>query len=567
MQQAQSRWQGKLIAALGALTLLVATFFLPFAFPPGPSVSLSYTAGFNNRVALLGFVCSTFALAFVFARKFPRESVADKPLSRWLPVTFTVLYTGLTAVWQHTRPIGAEVAYCLERQLQLDRGRRLYTDFQYFYGPALIYPGHFFHTVFHLSSGGAYFLYWVLCWCCGTAMIGYVVRRIDVPTRFRIAIYLLVVLVSFLSIRDEGMQYTPLRLWCSAFCAVWVYDLRRERVRPTTLLAAMTASLLGCMAISPEHGLAVLIGLSAYSCLLFALQRRAWPASFLVSQLLIFAIVAAVAGHFHLFDGIKAFSTGGYNFPLLLSPAVLVVLSVYVCAIFSLCANLLRRNLDNATVPLALCGIPLLASAFGRCDIGHLAGDAPLWIAGLFLISSQRQLAVLWVPLALLTVYGPIGVPMLLGFTQAHLHKQMKVVVSDGAVSRDHPIDMNRTYYLPFELPIAKRLKIPEEALDSGFYAGTQGITDLASMTRKIEEIKAMRHIPFLLPVASAELPQEPYFDQHMLTLKAFELSFYVPRVKRPYLSPQPILDSIEDSHRPGDQVIDGMRVWEPVEP
>src|SRR5579875_2006385 len=415
-----ARW----LMGIAAAVCAVAMFSLPYHVPVAPVMSQSYATGFNNHLASALFLaaCGCFCLATGGSR------VPPKAEDRKLPLSFLggalVLSILLPTVWRVRRehkPLGSESAYLLNRHIHLLHGARLYRDIEFIYGPLLLYPGVLLQKLTHVSALHAYMAVWVLYWALGTGMFWYLIAALEIPNARRWLLFLFLYLMALVPLRSEGVQYTPLRSYFAAFFAVLVaqYWLRTGSGRRTAVLMAV-AIVLG-FGISPEQGFGLGIGLSAYAVLLAFTSAKRFPAlgaAAVVTVALIATGVAKSAGELRSTSG---FAQGGQNFPLLPSPLNCFLLAIYVCALMVLYRAVRSRDWKSMAIPLGLCGLPMLSSALGRCDAGHLSGDTPLYVLGLFWIFGQRWALWVWaVPAAILVL--PVG-DVLSALQYAHLRK------------------------------------------------------------------------------------------------------------------------------------------------
>jgi len=88
----------------------------------------------------------------------------------------------------------------------------------------------------------------------------------------------------------------------------------------------------------------------------------------------------------------RAYTAGGYSFPLLPSPSVVLTLGLYLFAACIVVQCLRQHNEVSVTLPLVCAGFAMLPAAMGRCDLGHLMSAWPAFLVGIFAIFTGRSL-------------------------------------------------------------------------------------------------------------------------------------------------------------------------------
>jgi hypothetical protein len=148
-------------------------FVLPFLIPPPvrPIISVSNSAGFNNRIA--GMVAAwTSLLAFVaFWRFLPTVSlpqVADcRPVTcrfklGWSLGATVVIASGILLLYDAHVRYASDYAYFIgQMSSAADYGRKLYSEIEFLYGPLLFYPPIWIRGLFGWCArplAAAYFL-------------------------------------------------------------------------------------------------------------------------------------------------------------------------------------------------------------------------------------------------------------------------------------------------------------------------------------------------------------------------------------------------------------------------
>ena len=405
-----------------ALFLLVgfaAVFFVPFHVPVAPAVSDSYTFGFNNRAALILFVvfAGTFAywsggLHLVPAD--PGEAPVGPAMSRRLLFT-TLAVTAVVTVtfWLVYRSVGAinEGSYLVDKLQHLATGERPYRDFEFIYGPLLLYIPLVLHRLFRLSLLDAYFLFWVLSWVGGVYLLWLMLAWASTSSPRKNGIYLLAFLGFIFSTISLGLNYTPLRFVAAPFVAVAVWRVlgTYPSVVPGALLSLAGAAWV--MFSSPEQGIALCGGTLLFFLIFLPRSRPQWTLALgtLAAGQALLLLLLYRSGCVHYMRGM---AQGGYNLPLLPSISTLISLALLVVAVCIL-ANSLRLHRPGGPLEylilVSLCALP---AAFGRCDAGHMfMNTTGAFIAAWTVLSYHRAagrwmvwsyvLGALFLPLAL----------------------------------------------------------------------------------------------------------------------------------------------------------------------
>jgi len=569
-----------------------ALFTLPYLVKVPPVVSLSYEVGFSNRTALVIYVVGIALFAILARGEFARMEQTDQRLGyRLLAVALALTLIGCVAQihseWRHGWADG-EAFYGLNRQQMVAAGLTPYRQFEFVYGPILVYSGYWIARLLHVSQPMGYYISWTAQWLVGMAMICWVVRSIDFPVRFRRWLFVFFVAESLPAIRAFGPSYTPFRGWCAAAGVVLVFGVWRRTRNPWWAAAATVAAVGVGLCCSIEQGLGIASGLLGY----FALAAWVRPATgeerFSKAALGVAAL--GVAGCFGLavYAGMmistRSFSAGGMAFPLLASPTVCLILMVYFVAGCVVYRQLAARELNSVAVPLSLAGFAMLPSCLGRCDYGHLMAATPAVIVALAAISAMPSIRIWWFSGMVLVSYSSIGV-RIISSAAYHLktHTAIGTVqpvapesLTDSAYERmaklsprielaaaEMPCD--RKYYAPFLTPSVLHPYRPA-CVDSGYYMSLVDVLTSEGIARKLDEFRQRPNEPLLLRNAPMDKQIVTYEDE-IDSLRTLEESFYVPKLRNAPVSLAVVGDYIRAHYRPGPVVTDGhYQVWYPVD-
>lgn len=561
----------RLLAGALSLLLIVAMFFVPYRVPVAPSVSQSYATGFNNHAALLLFLCGGLFFAIAIRPWAFPVPVQDRPLPKTLLYGSMLLSLCACIVWRLDRAgkgMGSESPYLIDRQIHMVAGAHLYRDLEFIYGPLLVYPGYWLQRLTSLSPLQAYMTQWTLEWVVGTAMLWYMVARVRLLTRHRMAVFLFLYACALTMLPTEGTHYTPMRVYCAGFLAVAAGEVVRHPMRASLRAAAFSVAIALGFAVSPEQGVALGLGLSAYSLLLAwkAPSRLTWRAAACVPLAGATAAVAAKA--WGMLRSMNGFASGGYNFPLLPSAMNLFILSVYLFGIALVLAVVARKDWLSSAVPLGLCGLPMLTSAFGRCDLEHLTSAVPLYLAGWFCLARRSwwfRAALLLAVLMLFDVQSILGLASrVLGRATGQRppeHATAAPPVAPEAVGRKITA-AGRPYFAPFALPVGTD-GLPRWGADSGFFFGIQNVLTTEDLRAKADEIEHRRAPYLLLP----DLPQQPDLrfwsaEENIAEVARLEGSRWAPVVRRPLPDIAVVNQVVSRMYVPTDMREDGWRVW-----
>jgi hypothetical protein len=445
---ARNRLLTLLYAAAGAAGYLLI-FVLPWHVSPGvPSVSDSYALGFSNRASLAGVLVTCVALFILSWASSPRapralirtERAPDGERIHPLLIAGAVAITLAAAVFfiwlAGSRPWG-EMAYFMDRLSYLVGGKVPYRDFEFDYGPALLYVPYLAWRLLQplgISLRAAYEIVFVAMFCAGVPLIAYVVDRLELPKRQRTGLFI-ALWVPVAVNETLGIQGMVLRFLLPAAAIVFLHGQARTALGRTPSRAAVRlwlAAVLGavaCYAMSPEIGVAALLALGAYLATLAVTGRRREALPALGGLALSGVVVVAAAGTSSVVHLI-AVSGGALNFPVVPSPTVLVLLAAALGS-----AVLLPRYLSSAgpgtpaTLALATAAAVMLAGAFGRADGSHLLFDGMLaacLAAAVFAATSRR----------LFTTYAVAFAVIFVGAHALTLQHDYGKLVVMGAVDR-----------------------------------------------------------------------------------------------------------------------------------
>ncbi len=378
----------------------VAIFVLPWHFPfPKPMESSSYVFGYNNSVALLGLagLLGLILLWRLFGRReagFP-DFLVSEPRGSWglrLSVLVAVaVSSGIIWLWWVFLPFAyfGESGYFLTRLDAMFLGWHPYRDFDFGYGPSMLYLPFALHRLTGVALDTAHILNVLVFTLTGFLVLYRILCRLKQPSSWRIG---LVIAMGVLGINFSlAPIYTPLRFLWALFVILEVEGAVASS--PRLRLREMVMTGVYCLAgflISPDIGLVTLVGLLTYIGW-SAACRRISDAVLLPFPLLALGVVLEVSGPEH-FKYVFAFGGGYMNLPVPPAPYILV-LGLAACWTLPLLAlRSLRAPASERPVAAALTMVLglMLPAALGRCDPGHVLWNGlPLFLVSAALVCSQ----------------------------------------------------------------------------------------------------------------------------------------------------------------------------------
>lgn len=536
---------------LGSLLFLVLLFTVPYHVPSRPVVSLSYVFGYNNRAGEF-IVAAWLGLLALFGPPLRRGDVAGKPLRRSTLVKALVITGAVSSVlYLATRQLNGigESVYFNDRLRLVLEGQLPYRDFEYAYGVGLLYVPAALVWVLHLPPGDAYGLCWIGSSLTAVWLMYRTLRAIDVLPGSQRAIFLLFWAYALTALFSQGLNYSLLRFVLPCWCAIVIHRQlvsREGSARRALLLPLPLYALL--LIVSPELGVAFAVGISIYLIRFGRLRETARIVAFLATLLGI-AAVSWLALRVGAFSTLVAFSAGGYNFPLMPAPHLLLLfLLAALCALYT--GEELRSDRSSALLALIAGSACSLAGALGRADQVHaLMNPLGVTLSGFLLLSGyvwlrRIVLAVAWflmfvlqIPTMVYEVPAIIAKSALPAFfaheyasnrsermTRADqfILEQMNRQLGPEAAKEKFqerrvfarylqartPLDVPRIFgmppgtifYAPFGFSPDRFGIYHSPSVEEGYFLGTVNITTPAEANRKTHEITLASARPLLLP-------------------------------------------------------------------
>jgi hypothetical protein len=381
-------------AGIGVAGFLV--FILPWHIPiQGPVDSQSYVFGFHNTAALVGLAGILVFLAWQRASSAEKRGQDQRlfvelwkktprsPADGLYVATGCALFSSLTLLgWWMFLPYGffGETAYFLTRLDMMNLGFRPFRDFEFGYGPAMLWIPWALSRVTggFLAIDTAYILTVGLFFFLGIFALRLITMRLNLPGLW-LSVVILFGSLSFFN-PTLGIQYTPIRFLYPMMAAF----LCHEKVR-RGLAWGFAASFflpLGGFMLGPEVGLVTTLGILAGLLAYWPSDRRKTMVC-LLAPLGALGVIRLVFGP-QYFDIIRSFGGGAYNFPIVPAPYLLSLLGLSLWILPRIFAASFGRGEGSPLgLSLVVCAGLALPAALGRCDPGHVLFNG----AGVFLLA------------------------------------------------------------------------------------------------------------------------------------------------------------------------------------
>ncbi len=533
--------------AAALLVCILLVFLLPYAFPPAAGISMSYMAGFNNHVVVVALLVCSAALGLTtrgFGLRLGELSTSAKSSGRWvLWVALSVAAVLSTGIWLRARtstPV-MEAGYFLDRYAMHAMGYRLFRDISFDYGPLMFLPAVWLRGLLHLTPGDAFYLWWVLNWVGGTALLWWTLQRLPAPPRHRTWLFVIAMALLLTMLPTSGVNYTPLRYTLASAAAMAVYGVQRRSVPLALALGLLCEA--AVLAYSPEQGISFALG----TILFFAvgLRRRS-----VVVPLLVFTAASAglltVAARLGLFQTIVDFGGGGYDLPLLFSTSTLVLVTLLLlsgCAAIGAFFQHAEHRPELYLIAVALFATP---AAFGRADAGHIfVNTMPAVLVTLLILFRAPRgrwagialAALLAVPAVFLQLpnglYGVFG-PHVVQHLRAMLHQPGLAVDTQAteraAIGRLLTGQSEPQIFAPFgySQPASQRIPLP---ISTGRLAG-YGLVSERFPQAKIAELQRRNDTYLLLPSHFDQACEAPSAEWLHAVLRLTLNGWYTPTMK-----------------------------------
>jgi hypothetical protein len=557
---------------IGAAALFLAALcWLPYRVPATPTVSESYAFGYNNRVGQWIVAAGALLLALWGPRLPTPQSTAARPLRR------STLYKALAvslllavALFLFTRKLEGfgESIYLIDRVKLVLEGRIPYKQFEYAYGAIFLYGPAWMSRWLHLSVGDAYGIFWLLVNAAGICLLYKTIEWIDSPAVDKRGLFILFWVLSLPMLQSAGVNYSLFRYLLPCFFALLVYRklAPASQPRPQALALLLPVPLLGLLlCVSPELALTFAVG-TAFYLAWFGHLRTGRNALFFAIMLAGFGVLIYLAEKAGILATLRAFSTGGLNFPLMPAPHLLLL---FFCIGLAACYAAQRLGAGEPTPLLLLIAVSALSltAALGRCDQGHaLMNPIGLMLAASFIAAGMPRLWP-WFRAAMLVIFLLLPLPLSLYSTGTLLAKaalptffaseqHVKTTAADRWIlarmtralgaerAREKFDDIRALAQMRGDIDVAEIFGMPPEtifeapfgftptrfgtyhspSIDEGYYFEATNLVTPEAIARKLSELSSHPGRPLLL------LPSaEDYCTVHADSSRGLQLLFVYP--------------------------------------
>jgi hypothetical protein len=512
----KSRGAWWLLAGLVAAGLILI-FWLPRCVPLQPTISDSYLFGYNNRAGVL-LLLAELVLAGIYSGRlgltFPAGGRTAPVSRRAVRVWMLAFLLACIGLWLLVRGLGgwSESRYMIDRLEALASGQTPYRDFQFVYGPLVLYgprvlmlPG--------LSAPDAYYLFWTAWTLAGVWMLAAVINRLEIPGAKRTKVFHLICAWAFPGLLCTGANYSLTRYLTPVLGALLAARIAERsgrggpgHLRVIGAAAAMTGV---CLLLSPEMGIAFAIGMVAW--LIFQLARSGQLLTFhgaarIVAVGVAESVLLLGAAYLGECSAVREFSAGAYSFPIL--PAGDILVFFFACGLVAVYLAWCLRNAcaDPGVLLVAAVCTPLVMAALGRCDPGHVVLNG----IGIVLMATllASALARVWQPWCAAFLLFVLLLPTATGlvFYGAGLLRVL-VPARRSALRLSAAVEPSRIFpgvrgivnapfgYFPLGFGSWR-----SPSIDTGYYFILANAFMPADTERKIAELRSYPERPLLLP-------------------------------------------------------------------
>lgn len=396
---------GNLLIVLGVLCAIAGVFLIPWYVPLHTKViGESYSLGFSNKIAVVSLIISiVLIIVGRFFRRKPSPAIGwfnsspilipSMSLAYWeylVLVLVSVICASAVLLWSYylINPYWQDAGYYLSRIDLALLGYAPYLDFQFLYGPGMIYAPIILDKISggYLGIEAAYSWILALMFVLGFITLFLFFRLLKTSSRDRSVVLLLTSLVFFYPNLQLGQ--TPLRYGIVP-CALGLGCLLFNRISnvKNASLAVLVVSISGyaCFLISPEMFIAVTFGYLA--CIAVFLRNHDLKKTLLCSIGISLYVLLAIHENTQFFYSIKKFGSGAYNFPIYPNVFNLTLVASALYILSSLGLAVLQRPRDPLSPMIAAffaSAMVLLPAAMGRCDPGHVITNEIILYAVIF---------------------------------------------------------------------------------------------------------------------------------------------------------------------------------------
>jgi hypothetical protein len=501
-----------------AAASLAALFLIPRLIPASPSISDSWLFGFNNRVFVLLLLVFLIAFSRTLRWRFPADGQVGAVSHRLVWVWIAIFFVACCGIWYLVRGLGGfgESTYLIDRVNALAEGQVPYRDFEFAYGPLLIYVP-WALTMLHLPVATAYYLFWLITTLVGIGLLAMCISLLEVPGARKGEVFTLFCLFALSGLYCTGVNYSLVRFLAPVAAALHLERIQRSG-RPSAFVRVVAGAGGYCLAlllISPEMAIAIAFGSFCWIALL-SIRREISTRMATIGLIVLGSIqtlLFALADHLRLLATLREFSRGANSFPVLPGPHILFFL--LCCLVMARCVAGRLRAGSRWRQPslLAAVSLPLLSAAFGRCDSGHVAlnGIAILLFVTALLSTSPSLWNIYRTAFFVVLVFLPFFTGLLLYQTSlsripaARFWLRRAAPVGTSAPPGD-PAHYFSLWRGPAEAPFGYKpnglSSWRSSGIDTGYFFGIENALVPESAGEKIAELNRHPDRLLLLPVS-----------------------------------------------------------------
>jgi hypothetical protein len=270
--------------------------------------------------------------------------------------------------------------------------------------------------------------------------------------------------------------------------------------------------------LSPEMAVAFAVGSVVYSGINTPLAKKR-EVVWLAALVCVLALIFATANALGVFSTMRAFSTGGNNFPIYVAPSIAIFFAAALYGFRYFVQGFQRSSREDVFLYWLAIAAVLVPAALGRCDLGHIL----MYELGTFLsvalqLSSSRK-ARLWIRIfgaayilliivpALRVEYVPLIATAAAHADSGILHRYAVVALGEDRVKsiQQDTITpefggLDETFLAPFSYMPNGSGAYDSPRIEYGYYYGLTNVLTPAQIQIKLNELRNHPQTTLLLP-------------------------------------------------------------------
>lgn len=448
-----------LILILLSLGAFISIFYLPFYIKPFEIiVSPSCDYGFNNNIAILSIMFFMFLISSLLYKYKFNDTAAHKPFFMNIRDTgqgisvkhlFAIIICYAIAIYLLYFLTGdlkryGESSYYFDKIDRILIGQIPYLDFEYAYGPLFLYlPVFLFRFLKPLIDiKASYYIVYTFLTLLGLYFIFYLINRSNLTKRQKLTTFYLITIPGYpLAMGFNCTFFRFLSPYISIFLLNNLVTSDKINNRKLFIIILSIALLFINVSISPEIGLVFLISLLLYLILLTIFYRKDFIFILLFFIFFSTLITFIVPRDFILIA--KALIKGGFNFPVVPSPSILLYLVSLFLIVPIQIARYVRYKTQHLVPVLLFISILMIPAALGMCDTAHVFNNG----IGLFLLSFIYAAHISKLAFRIYSIVFLIVFCLVMNFAKVNYYKEdlMKIIFNKVELyypSREKLIDV-----------------------------------------------------------------------------------------------------------------------------